>query len=54
MEVGFTAIDEYQGIGLAVEAGKVDLLKFGWQIVVVLAVRNVVPDCRRRLLIVMF
>jgi hypothetical protein len=54
MEVGFTTIDEDQGIGLAIEAGKIDLLKFGWPIVVVLAVRNIAPDRRQRLLLVAF
>jgi hypothetical protein len=46
MEVGFAAIDEDQGIRLAVEAGKFDLLKFGCPIVVVLAVRNAALDRR--------
>jgi hypothetical protein len=54
MEVGFAAIDEDQGIGLVVEAGKVDLLKFGWPIVVVLAVRNATLDRQRRLLLIAF
>jgi hypothetical protein len=43
MEVGFTTINGGQWIGLAIEAGKVDLLKFGWPIVVVLAIRNTAP-----------
>jgi hypothetical protein len=43
MEVGFAAIDEEQGIGLVVEARKVDLLELGWPVVVVLAVRNAAP-----------